>query len=254
MRSQSYLSSKDSEENGEKEEPTKADSKLLNAEELSKLKAFLRTFQDGASCSTDQQGISLTNCSFSASKIDRDNMWILDSGATDHMTPNPNFFETYEPLTTAKQITIANGVSVPITGTGTIHISPSLTLSHALYVPNLTTNLISIHQLTKYLNCYAVFSSYLCKFQAKDTGQMIGVAKEYNGLYILQGENPKPKRRRLGMAYSTETSTNFSSIWLHHLRLGHPPFILLKNMFPSLFRYLEPSDFQCDVCVMAKHH
>lgn len=131
MRSQSYLSSKDPEEKGGKEEPkkpTEADLKLLNAEELSKLKAFLRTFQDGASCSTDQQGISLTNCSFSASKIDRDNMWILDSGATDHMTPNPKFFETYEPLTTAKQITIANGVSVPITGIGTIQISPSLTL------------------------------------------------------------------------------------------------------------------------------
>jgi len=42
----------------------------------------------------------------------------------------------------------------------------------------------------------------MCKFQAKDTGRMIGVAKEHHGLYILQGENTYPKEGSLVMIHS----------------------------------------------------
>ena len=51
MKHQSYLSNKDQEEVADKEDPTKADPTQLNLEELGKLKAFLQTFQDRASCS-----------------------------------------------------------------------------------------------------------------------------------------------------------------------------------------------------------
>ena len=80
----------------------------------------------------------------------------------------------------------------------------------------------------------------MCKFQAKDTGRTIGVAKEHHRLYILQGENTYPKERQLQAAYS---ASNQSTIWLEHLRLGHPPFSLLKGVFPALFKTLDPSVF-----------
>ena len=105
-------------------------------------------------------------------------MWILDSGATDHITPNLNVFETYEPLETTKQITMANGTLVPIQGQGKVNLGPKLSIKQVLHIPNLSTNLISIHHLTKELNCHAIFSPHMYKFHAKDTGKMIGVAKE----------------------------------------------------------------------------
>ena len=42
-------------------------------------------------------------------------------------------------------------------------------------------------------------------------------------------------------------------IWAHHLCLGHPPFSLLKHMFPLFFKDLVVLDFQCEVCQFAKH-
>ena len=39
-----------------------------------------------------------------------------------------------------------------------------------------------------------------------------------------------------------------------NLRLGHPPFSLLKTMFPSLFKNVNVIDFHCDTCELAKHH
>ena len=77
----------------DKGETSGTDLNQLNAEEINELKLFLRTIQDGAaSCSFAQQDKSLHFGSFSTSKTDRNNMWILDLGATNHMTPNLHLF------------------------------------------------------------------------------------------------------------------------------------------------------------------
>ena len=57
----------------------------LNAEEISKLKSFLKIIQDG-SCSMAQIDICLNSKFSVASHTIRNNLWILDSRATDYMT------------------------------------------------------------------------------------------------------------------------------------------------------------------------
>ena len=78
--------------------------------------------------------------------------WIIDSGATDHMTFDPDDF-----LNTTKRrrtcIANANGVTYPVTGAGIVAFSSSLTLSNTLLVPSLSTKLLSVSQLTEQLNC-----------------------------------------------------------------------------------------------------
>ena len=88
----------------------------------------------------------------------------------------------------------------------------------------------------------------MCEFQAMDTRKMIGVAKEQNELYYLTKESHYPTAGQLRVARSSQSTSDLANIWLHHYRLGHPPFALLKTMFPTLFRTLDPSTFQCDVC------
>lgn len=39
-----------------------------------------------------------------------------------------------------------------------------------------------------------------------------------------------------------------------HLHLEHPPFPLLKHLFPSLFQNVLVGDFSCDVCQLVKSH
>jgi hypothetical protein len=45
-------------------------------------------------------------------------------------------------------IAIANGVTYPVTGTGTIVVSPFISLSNTLLVPSLSNKLMSIGQVT----------------------------------------------------------------------------------------------------------
>ena len=40
---------------------------------------------------------------------------------------------------------------------------------------------------------------------------------------------------------------------LWHYRPGHPSFLYLRHLFPSLFFNKNVADFQCDICQLAKH-
>ena len=84
------------------------------------------------SVSTPDQG----NCGqvFCSSTTHNDGAWIIDSGATNHMTFGPNdFSNTTPPRRTC--IANANGATYPVTGAGTLPLSPSLSLAHTLLVP-----------------------------------------------------------------------------------------------------------------------
>ena len=99
MKHQAHISNKEQKEVTNNGEAFGTNLNQLNAKEINKLKSFLKTIQDGAtSCSLAQQGKSPSFGSFSTSKTNRNNMWILDSGAIDHMTSNLHVFETYELL------------------------------------------------------------------------------------------------------------------------------------------------------------
>ncbi len=71
--------------------------------------------------------------------------WIINSGATDHMTFNANDFSK---ITQPRQTTIAksNGVTYPVTRVGTVALLSSLSLSHTLLVPSLSNKLSSVMQ------------------------------------------------------------------------------------------------------------
>ena len=135
--------------------------------------------------------------------------WILDSGATNHMTPLPNYFST----TKEALITTA--------GQGEVHINPSITLRNVLHVPKLSTNLIFIQKLTKDLSCNVIFYNNACTLQNKNSGRMIGHAREWNGLYYIEDHN-MPIRNHSLIFESTMTSKE--KIQLHLCWMGHPSF------------------------------
>ncbi|RDX88508.1 hypothetical protein CR513_29887, partial [Mucuna pruriens] len=141
-------------------------------------------------------------------------------------------------------ITIANGDHVPIVGSD----NSSLSLHNVLHVSKLANNLISIHRFIQDWNCSVTFFHSHYVIQELTTGRTIGVAKEQGGLYYLQhakvGNNINkedlPSNQR-----ATLKTWAASQIWLYHKRLGHPPFELLKAMFPYLFTR---------VCQFSKHN
>lgn len=77
--------------------------------------------------------------------------WIIDSGATDHMTGCAKIFTSYVPSPGNHQVRIADGSFSVVAGIGNIKINSEITLKAVLHVPNLSYNLLSISKLLRIL-------------------------------------------------------------------------------------------------------
>lgn len=85
--------------------------------------------------------------------------WVVDSGASDHMTGSPRQFTSYSPCSGNQKVRIANGSLSSVAGKGTIMLSKKIQLCDVLHVTNLAFNLLSVHKITKTLKCETRLSS-----------------------------------------------------------------------------------------------
>lgn len=173
--------------------------------------------------------------------------WIVDSGASDHMTGNSSLFSSLLPCKTLLHVKIADGTMAKVSGIGTVKISSNLNLLNVLYVPSLSCNLLSISKLTQDNQCCANFHSNGCVFQDKASGKMIGSAKECNGLYLL-GSTPFNVFNKWVLNVNCP-----GDILLWHFRLGHPNFQYMRKVYPDLFNNKSSTSFQCEICQLSKH-
>lgn len=107
-------------------------------------------------CSLAQKGNYLTVALVSVSP-NSSHPWIIDSGATDHMTWSANLFVSYTPCAGNQKVKIVDGSLSAIAGKGSIAISPSITLHDVLHVLKLSCNLLSINKLIHDMNSQAHF-------------------------------------------------------------------------------------------------
>ena len=111
--------------------------------------------------------------------------WVIDSSATDQMTSTSGLLSDLEHSSSLPNVTLADSSATIISSLGTVNLSPNLSLSSILYIPDFLFNLLSISKLTKHLNCAAIFLSTHCIFQDLKTGKIIGGGHEVDGLYYL---------------------------------------------------------------------
>ncbi|XP_073112311.1 uncharacterized protein [Elaeis guineensis] len=174
--------------------------------------------------------------------------WVVDSGASNHMTGSFRDFVSYIPCSGHDKVRLADGSFTPISGKGSIKCTFELPLSSVLHVPRFPINLLSISAITNDLDCAVTFFKTHCVFQEPKTGRKLGTGKMRNGLYYLEGG--------VSEGYS-ETSLTVSSsqkedLLLQHRRLGHLSFTLLARIFPSVFETYKEK-LVCDACELAKH-
>jgi len=81
--------------------------------------------------------------------------WILDSGASRHVTGTSSEFVSYTqyPPTSKETIQTADGTPQSIRGVGTVQCTPSIKLSSVLHVPTFPVNLVSLSALIDQLDC-----------------------------------------------------------------------------------------------------
>ncbi|RVW87925.1 Retrovirus-related Pol polyprotein from transposon RE1 [Vitis vinifera] len=194
--------------------------------------------------SSTSQGISLTNSEYddylryqatkSASVAQTSNAsaclthtssfgpWILDFGASDHISGNKDLFSSITTTSALPTVTLANGSQTMAKGFGFAHPLPSLPLHSVLYAPECPFNLISISKITRTLNCSITFSDKLVTLQDRSTGKTIGIERESQGLYHLTSPSTP------AVCISTDTPL------LIHSRLNHPSLSKFQKMTKNL--------------------
>ena len=166
--------------------------------------------------------------------------WVIDSGATDHMTGNSSLFSTFQSQPSPSAVTLADGSHSCVLGSGTIVPTPSIPLTSVLSLPKFSFNLMSVSKLTRALKCYISFFPDFCLFQDLMTKQIIGRGCESGGLYILDPTVRRPIACS-GVTIQFET----------YCRLGHLLLPLLKKLCPQFSSLLS---LDCESCQFAKHH
>lgn len=95
-------------------------------------------------------------------------LWILDSGASNHVCPHIKFFHS---ITMINPISVKfpNGSTIMAFYSRSIKFSDTFFLQNVLYTPQFHFNLISVYQLTRSLPCKVVFSLNFCGIQDHHT-------------------------------------------------------------------------------------
>lgn len=179
--------------------------------------------------------------------------WVVDSGASHHITNDIQYFNSAQDYTGPDEISMGDGKVIPITHTGTaqLHASGKLfSLSNTLCAPKIKSNLISVSRFCKdNLTSIEFFPSTFC-VKDLDTGIPLLRGQNKDGLYEW------PSNASL---VSSSPSTNIavsSSSTLWHQRLGHPSFQVLKSILGtfSVSPCNSHSPGLCNSCHCNKNH
>ena len=174
--------------------------------------------------------------------------WILDSGATDHMTYDRTLFQSMKDSHT-KCVATANSTTAAIVGTGTVSLTPSLPLHNCLLVPSLSHHLLSVPQVIEQLDCIVVMYPSFCLLQDIQTKEIIGRGTKRDGLYYVDDV----VHGRANLVHWSHNN-NLQKVLLLHRRLGHASFGYLKHILPDLFSGIKDSELKCELCILAKSH
>ena len=184
--------------------------------------------------------------------------WIVDSGASNHMTPHKQFFDTYESISGRKVFMGDNGI-VEVLGKGSILVETrvkgrarSIRMHDVLHVPDLHSNLLSVSKLiSRGLKVH--FNSLGCVVRASN-GEMLAVASLESNLYQLDTK-VMHEAETSSLAHS-EANSHPLELW--HKRLGHlnaNSVKSLQTMVSGMDVQAVPNDvhsFACEGCVQGK--
>ena len=161
-------------------------------------------------------------------------VWLTDSGATNHMTPDLSNLQLSRPYPTEDTVQTADGAGLCVTNVGNSIISTSskpLRLQSVLHVPKLTQNLLSVHRICLDNNCYLIFDAFRFWIQDKATGRVLYRGTCSNGLYPI---NFSPRVDMSKFKFQPQAFLGqlvLSSTW-HH-RLGHPTNKIVHTMLTN---------------------
>lgn len=214
-----------------------------------KLGHWARDCSNKSSSEKDGQAFA---CNATCCMVTADN-WILDSGASHHMTNRKDWFCDFK--AESSEIIIAKGVMKGV-GRGAIAIQHfdgkswnSGRLLDVVYVPELAKNLFSLnHALDQGLTIEATSTD--CKLSSKDgTTVVVGVRRGAMTVMLI-----KVKKPSLEPDISANIALHQSSLRMWHEKLGHQNLAHVRGFLKLNDVKFNDEQFTCEACMFGKHH
>lgn len=177
--------------------------------------------------------------------------WTLDSGATDHMSPQRGCFQNYKEFASKKPVGTANGGVEHAHGEGDIEVLAfdgsgwtRRTLMACLYVPKLKFNLFS---LTCALDKGCEVRGNKERLSLTRDNETMAIGERHGQLFRMMFEN------QLDMAVAAVANQKLSLMeW--HRRLGHQNNDQVGSVLKKCGISFVGDKSQCESCVRGKAH
>lgn len=183
---------------------------------------------------------------FSANELSSSDDWYIDSGASSHMTHDFNNLCNVKDVINEKFVIMANNQKIEVKNSGDYKLTLlvnnkdcAVTIKNVLYVPDLSTNLISVSQLINNGKSVVFKKSNCCIYE--NNGELLATATLHNNMFKL----------------NTKKETSFMMVSdkdLWHRRLGHMNYSYMKKL-----RHIVGANFinsdnmeKCIVCLKGK--
>ena len=181
--------------------------------EKSQLRA--KVIEDKVESDSDGEGV------FPASDEVREDKWLVDSGASSHMTPKREYFTKYRSFTTPEEVALGDGRVIEAVGVGNIRLKMLFKVNNTkkavmydvLHVPKLACNLFSVRAAAKKGNTIK-FGQSRCWIRGSK-GTLQGMGSLAGKLYHLKCNVITGKEN------ATVVSEDLPEVDLWHQRLGH---------------------------------
>jgi transposase InsO family protein len=205
-----------------------------------------------ASTSEDGEVLYSEAATISTDREELTEVWLMDSGATWHMTPNRDWFHTYEPISGGK-VFMGDNHALEIAGIGTIKLKMYdgliRTITGVRHVKDLKKNLLSVGQFDS-LGCKIRTDNGIMKI-VKGALVVLKARKTVANMFVLMGETHHRAEASIASASPAEEKT---MMW--HQKLGHMSEKGLKvlsdqKLLPGLTKVTLPF---CEHCVTSKQH
>ena len=202
-------------------------------------------------------GWETATVAFVASEELGDGSWVLDSGASNHLTGDRSSFSTYEQLREPVYVTFGNKQRAEAVGRGTVPLvvgNTQVILTAVLHVPEAGVNLLSIRRVVD-SGASVEFADGTCSITKG--GKLLMTAQQRDGLYCLKGRRAPQAAGNTALAATSSTET--AQLW--HERYGHLSYsslsqLVKQNMVDGL--HVPATDFEragedvCGTCTQAK--
>ena len=180
----------------------------------------------------------------------KDDTWVLDSGATSHMTGDRGMFAELD-TSIVGTVRFGDGSQVDICGQGTVLFAGKtgehLVVERVYWIPRLNTHIISLGQLDEVGNEVRIKNGIL-RVRDEEDRLLIKVERSATRLYKLSARTAQPA------CYSALPSSDVA--WLWHARFGHLNFDNLRRLSRrGMVRGLPTVDHVnqlCDACLAGK--